>query len=153
MHASEKKWRSVFEFFPAGISVVDNRHRVTASNVALSRILGLTEEGLLAGAYAGRRYFRADGSLMPADEFPSVRALKEHRAILDVVIGVEKEDGERIWTSVSATPEFVDGYAVTVTFDITDASVPRPNARLWPNGSSLRFKLVLIGVWEWQRRP
>jgi len=120
LSASEQKWRTVFEFFPAGVSVVDSRHRVTMCNAALSRILQLPAADIAAGAYVSRRYYRSDGSPMPADEFPSLRALREQREIQDVVIGVERDDGELIWTSVSATPESIAGYAVTVTLDITE---------------------------------
>src|SRR5690606_32919548 len=97
LRASEQKWRTVFEFFPAGVSVVDSRHRVTMSNAALSRILQMPAAGIAAGAYVSRRYYRSDGSPMPADEFPSLRALSEQREIQDVVIGVERDDGEFTW--------------------------------------------------------
>ncbi|MFN8469500.1 MAG: PAS domain S-box protein [Caldilineaceae bacterium] len=117
---SELKWRSVFEFLPVGVSVVNSKDQVTDTNAALPQILAMTPEGILQGAYAHRRYFHPDLTPMPPEEFPSLRALREGQVVRDIVIGVEKEDGELIWVNVSATPESLDGYAVTVTVDITE---------------------------------
>jgi len=68
----------------------------------------------------GPKGYRSDGTLMPADEFPSVLAVKEHAIIRNVEIGVEKEDGAMIWTSVSATPLPDASGSATVTVDITE---------------------------------
>ncbi len=117
--AAELKWRSVFEFLPVGVSVVDHKDQVTDTNSALAQILHMTPEGILQGTYARRRYFHPDLTPMLPSEFPSQRALREGCVVRDVVIGVERENGELIWVNVSATPASLDGYAVTVTADIT----------------------------------
>ena len=58
---------------------------------------------------------------MPAEEYASVRALKEQRAVHNVETGVVKEDGNVIWVSVSAVPvTFPDWKVVVVTSDITE---------------------------------
>jgi len=58
---------------------------------------------------------------MPVEEFASARALKEQRAVHNVEIGVVKEDGNVIWTSVSAAPvAFPDWKVVIVTSDISE---------------------------------
>jgi PAS domain S-box-containing protein len=58
---------------------------------------------------------------MPAEEFASVRAIKEERAVYNVETGVVKEDGKVVWTSVSAVPvAFPDWKIVIVTSDITE---------------------------------
>lgn len=58
---------------------------------------------------------------MSPGEFPSVRAAREKKVIRNVEIGVAREDGCLIWTSVSAAPLFLpNATAVVVTADITE---------------------------------
>ena len=151
LRESEEKWRSTFAFLPVGVSIVDGKHKVTDTNPVLAQILGLTEEGILKGAYAHRRYLRADHTLMPPEEFPSLRAQKEQRMIRDVEIGVETEDGAVVWTSVSATPMSGSGYAATVTVDIT----ARKHVEAALRASEARLQAVIentdAGIWSVDR--
>jgi PAS domain S-box-containing protein len=119
LRESEKKWHDIFEILPVGVSIVDSKHEVMDANAALSQILDLSKEDLLKGKFSGRKYLRADKTLMPAEEFPSLRAITEQRIIHDIEIGVEKEDGTIIWTNVSATPLSFGSGSATVTTDIT----------------------------------
>jgi len=116
----EEKWRGLFELLPVGVSIVDPENGVSDSNPALTSILELSKEGIATGAYRNRKYYRSDHTLMPATEFPSIRAIDEGRTIRDVDIGIEKEDGAMIWTRVSATPLFDGRGSATVTVDITE---------------------------------
>nr|MBA3873313.1 PAS domain S-box protein [Anaerolineae bacterium] len=66
------------------------------------------------------QYIHGDGaSILPA-EFPSERAFNEQQPIFDVEIGVIKEDGAIVWTSVSAAPLPHNQGVVIVTTDITE---------------------------------
>lgn len=120
LRASEERLRAIFELLPVGVSIVDSKHHITENNPALAEILDLTPADLMTGQFERRRYYRADGSLLPPEEFPSLRAIKEQQVIRNVEIGVEKEDGTIIWTSVSATPMSASGYSATVTVDISE---------------------------------
>jgi PAS domain S-box-containing protein len=58
---------------------------------------------------------------MLAEEYASTRAIKEQRAVYNVETGIVKEDGNIIWTNVSAVPvAFPDWKVVIVTSDITE---------------------------------
>ncbi len=117
---SAEKLEKLFELLPIGVSILDQDRNVVKANSALSRILGLSARELEHGSFRERRYLTAEGALFPPHDFPSVRAFEEQRVIHDAVIGVEKEDGELIWTSVSAVPVlFPDWRVVVVTTDIT----------------------------------
>ncbi len=59
---------------------------------------------------------------MPHTEFASQRAITEGKTVYNVETGMILEDGEVVWTSVSAAPVNVaDVGAVVVTVDITES--------------------------------
>jgi PAS domain S-box-containing protein len=120
LQESEGKLQAVFNILPVGISILDGDRNIMKQNVALEKILGASAQELANKQYANRIYIRPDGTPMPLKEFPSVRAYKEQQSVQDVEIGVIKEDGNTIWTSVSAVPvSFSDWKVVVTTIDIT----------------------------------
>ncbi len=149
LRASEEKWRNLFGILPVGVSIVSPENEVIESNNALAKILDISQDGLTAGKYRTRRYFRADNTLMPYEEFPSLLALKDQKTIRDVEIGVEKEDGSRIWTSVSAAPLTAMGDTVTVTVDITARKLVDDKLRESEERLSLVLEGSQLGYWDW----
>jgi PAS domain S-box-containing protein len=118
---SEEKLRALFEILPVGISVLDDSREIQFANRALARILRLSQDQLQSGEYEERTYLRSDGTEMPPDEFPSYRVFREQQLVRDVEICVVLEDGERVWTSVSAVPLPSGNWrAIITTIDITD---------------------------------
>jgi PAS domain S-box-containing protein len=121
LRESEEKLGKLFEILPVGISVLDRHRNIVKANPALSRILDLSTDELLHGDFRSRTYLTAEGTPFSPQDFPSVRAFDEQRVIQDIEIGVVKEDGELIWTSVSAVPvPFWDWKVVVVIADITE---------------------------------
>ncbi len=105
---------------PVGVSILGKDRKPLYTNPALEKILGLSASSLRTGAYGQRKYLQADGSEMLPDEFPSVRAFEEQKAIKNQEIGVVKEDGSVIWTMVSAVPFERGNWRVLLTIaDIT----------------------------------
>ncbi len=118
---SEEKWRQLFAILPVGVSILDANRGITELNEALERILQMTAEDFQSRVHERRRYLRSDGTPMPAQELPSVRALQEGRIVEHVEVGVVKEDGGIRWTDVSAAPlPQPHGGCVVVTSDITE---------------------------------
>jgi PAS domain S-box-containing protein len=121
LRESEQKLKTIFEVLPVGISILDAERQPVYTNPALSRILGISEEGLARGDHEARSYLRPDRTPMPAEEYASVQAVREGRAVHDVETGIVKEDGDVTWVSVSAAPvAFPDWSVVVVTADITE---------------------------------
>lgn len=117
---SEEKLRALLKMLPVGVSILGEDRKPIFTNLALENILGISEKRLQEGEYTQRKYLRADGSEMPASEFPSMRVFEEGVAIENVEIGIVKEDGEVIWTMVSAVPFVRDDWRVVLTVsDIT----------------------------------
>lgn len=120
LRASEEKWRRLFAILPVGVSVIDKDRQVLEMNLALEDILQISKDGLKEGLYRQRQYLRSDDTPVAPTDFPTVQAINEQRTIQDFEMAVVKEDGGRIWTSVSVTPlSFADARAVVVTTDIT----------------------------------
>jgi len=120
MRENEMKLKTLFEVLPIGVSILDAERNIAFINPALGRILNMTKDGLVRGDYMSRKYLRPDGTQMPEEEFASVRAIREQRAIHDVETGVMMEDGNITWTNVTAAPvEFPDWKVVIITSDIT----------------------------------
>jgi PAS domain S-box-containing protein len=121
LKASEGKLKALFEILPVGVSVLDAERNLRHMNPALERTVGISPEGLQRGDHRYRRYLRSDGTDMPPEEFASVRAMEEQRAVYDIETGVVTEDGKVVWTSVSAAPvSLSDWSVVVVTTDITE---------------------------------
>jgi PAS domain S-box-containing protein len=117
----QERLRSLFAALPIGISVIDADRRICEANSELEKILDLSVDELRQGVHTKRRYLRPDGTEMPMAEYPSVLALKENRAVKNVEIGVEKEDGTLIWTNVSAVPLHLSEWRIVMaTADITN---------------------------------
>ena len=118
---SNAKLERLFEVLPVGISVLDRSGQVVKENPMLEAILGLSKEGLARGDYRQRQYIQPDGTPMLAQEFPSARVLRGEASVHDVDIGVVKENGEAVWTRVSAAAvPFSDWNVVIATHDITE---------------------------------
>jgi len=119
LQESERKWRTLFEALPVGVSVLDKDRNVIYDNPALGKILGLSKNDLMAKKFVNRKYIYSDGKELSFDEIPSNKAFNEKKLVQEE-IGVIKEDNSIIWTMVSATPlSFSDWSVLIVTSDIT----------------------------------
>ncbi len=114
-------FKALLAVLPAGIAFLDGNHQIINYNPLFAKILGVSEEGLRNGAYTGRKYFRLDGTPMPREEFPGIRAEKEQRLIQSIVVGVEKEDGHLLWAEVCAAPLALgNARCLIITREITE---------------------------------
>lgn len=118
---SEARLRTIFAMLPVGIALLDREGRILECNAASERMLGLSRAEYLVRKLDGGEVeiFRPDGTLMPQDEYASVRALAEGRPIQDVTIEVRSLSGS-VWLNVSATPLDHPRYGVVMAYvDIT----------------------------------
>lgn len=106
---------------PGGVALLDADRNIIECNERLGEILGYTVEDIKNKKFSQRKYFHSNGTPMQSEEFPSFVAVKEQRAVRNIEIGVQKEDGSIIWTNVSAAPMPPDtgAHCIVLTIDIT----------------------------------
>lgn len=116
------KYRTLFDSFPLGITVSDRAGQIVEANPTAEHLLGLggAEQSLRQIDGAEWRIMRPDGSPMPAEEYASVRALKERRSIENIEMGIITPAGKTTWLNVTAAPLPLESYGVVITYgDIT----------------------------------
>lgn len=108
--------RNLFELLPLGIVVTNEDDRIIEVNGTAVRQLGIARPSSPSSAHAiaTETLVRADGTRLPHDEHPSVRARREDRVFLDEQIGAVAADGSTVWFQVTATP--LRGIGVLTTY-------------------------------------
>ena len=116
------KYQTLFEHFPLGITVTDDRGEIIETNPASAQILAVSEDEHLSRRIDGPQWtiLRPDGRAMDTNEYASVRALKERELVRDQEMIIESGAGDRRWLSVTAAPLDAEGTGAVVVYeDIT----------------------------------
>jgi PAS domain S-box-containing protein len=113
------KYRTLFSTIPIGVTVSDEAGNILESNSVAEKILGLSQEGQEERSIGGGEWqvVRADGTIMPSEEFASVRALKEKQLVENVEMGIVKSKKETTWISVTADLLPLEDYGVVVAYN------------------------------------
>jgi PAS domain S-box-containing protein len=125
---SEERYRGLYDAVSGGVIVQDREGAILEANAVACDILGLTQDQI-RGRTSGDSRWRAiqeDGSPLPVDDRPSIRALRTGIAIQGQVMGVFNPAVEQYrWLLVNAEPildpKTSQVHSVVTTFlDITD---------------------------------
>ncbi len=134
LSVSLMKYQTLFDLFPAGITISDSKGQIIETNNIAQRMLGLAPEQQKQRLIDGKEWqiIRPDGSPMPASEYASVQALSEGIQVENVEMGIRKGDGQIRWINVSATPIPLEGYGVAIVYtDLTARN--QMEDELWKN--------------------
>jgi PAS domain S-box-containing protein len=121
---SEERHHAVLAALPVGVVVLDAAGQVDACNASAARLLGLPEDQVRGRPVLELPWqgVRADGTPLPAKDFPAVVALGTGRACVADVLGVRGPRGEVHWLAVQAQPLFrgheTAPYAVVTTLGL-----------------------------------
>lgn len=114
LEKSEERLRLLFENILHGVLFQNERGEITGANPMAEKILGLSLDTML-GRYPSDPQWpviHEDGSAFSGDEHPSMRALKTHKPVCDVVMGVFNPRLAQIrWIQISSVPQFRAGAA------------------------------------------
>ncbi|MFB8791707.1 MAG: PAS domain S-box protein [Potamolinea sp.] len=120
---SRKKYETLFQSLPIGLSLTDEVGNIVEANPASERILGISTTEHCQRKYDVKEWqlVRPDGTPIAPSEFASVRALTEKRIIENVEMGALKPGKEISFLSVTAAPIPLENYGVAIAFiDITE---------------------------------
>ncbi len=106
---SESKLRTVLESIDAGLLVVASDYRVLLQNPSVARLFGLPPDTVLDHISADGSVLDADGSPVPFESRPVVRALRNGASVQNEVLGYRRPDGSVAWLSFSAAPVLIPG--------------------------------------------
>ncbi len=118
MNVALTKYKSLFDAIPLGITVTDEVGNIVETNLAAEKLLGVPPEVHRQRRLGSPEWHlvRKDGTRMPPDEYPSMRALREKRRIENVELGVVKPDNTTTWLRVSSSPIPLQGSGVVVIY-------------------------------------
>ncbi|MGB5064666.1 MAG: chemotaxis protein CheB [Candidatus Competibacter sp.] len=128
--ASEERFRQLFDTMAEGVVYQNERGEITSVNPAAERILGLPADRIAGRTSADPQWqaLREDGAVLPADQHPSMIALRTGQPVTATVVGVRNSALEQTrWIRVNAIPLFEPGTArptrVYATFNDISAMV------------------------------
>lgn len=148
--------RAVIDNLAEGVLILNRDAKVITANAAAQAILGLPQERIVGTGPADKSWgsVHEDGSLWPASDHPSLDTLATGRPHRDVIKGVQRSDGSRVWLSISTTrvalPAPHLGHGVVASFvDVTGAV----EARHALERSEHRFRDLteLSADWYWEQ--
>lgn len=116
------KYSVLFDTLPLGVAVTDQNGQIVESNQEATRLLGLSEEEQKRRLIQGEEWkiVRTDKTVMPPEEYASVRALEDQHRVENVEMGICKDDDQITWISVTAAPLPLKDHGIVITYnDIT----------------------------------
>lgn len=123
---------TVLQTLPAGVWIVDENGRPVMTNLQADRIFGGQDAaaGQTARDWQSYRAWWADtGEEISGEDWPILQALRSNREFHGVEVAIERRDGSRTYTLVSASPvrspENQSLGAVAVMLDISDQKAIR----------------------------
>ena len=113
------KYEVLFDTFPVGITITDASGKIIETNSTAEKFLGLSKAEHIKRKIDDSAWIivRPDGTTMPADEFASVRALKENMPIKNVEMGIVKGENNTLWLNVSASPIPLQDHGVVIVYN------------------------------------
>jgi PAS domain S-box-containing protein len=122
-------YHSVFMTMAEGVICQSATGEITAANPAAERIQGRSVRQMLGMTSESPDWqaIHEDGTPFPGKDHPSMVALRTGEPSANVVMGICRSDGARIWISVNAQPLFAPGaarpHAVITTFHDISARI------------------------------
>ena len=155
LEEAEKEYTTLVNTLFDGVMMIKADGKISAANRRAAEILGFSEEELVGKIVAcpSWKAIRQDGTIFPLTEFPAVVSLQTGFPQRNVVMGIERADGSRIWVLVNSQALFQPGakypYAAVASFsDITEKvkweeALRKSNERFYYAG-----KVTSDAIWD-----
>ena len=117
LRRDQERLRAIYDILPVGISITNPHGQIVDCNPASETLLGISKAEHLARNFSDKKWIirRSDGSLMPDEEYASVRALRSGEAVRDVEMQVVTPTS-KIWLSASAVPMNHADFGVMIAY-------------------------------------
>jgi PAS domain S-box-containing protein len=123
LRESQQKYKTLFEVLPIGLTLSDPEGNIVEVNATSEQLLGIDSQEQTRRHITSPQWqvVGSDGSLLPEEEYISVRALKQNQTIRNYENGIIKPDGEIAWLSITAAPIPLPRYGIILAYvDITE---------------------------------
>ena len=152
----ERDYRFIFDNIQSAVTVHSPDGQIRLANPSAIALLGIEAESLEGSTPADKQFslVREDGSPMPLDEYPVIRAIHERVAIRGAVLGYDRElDHKRLWFVCNAFP-VIDGLGeareVVLSFsDITPLIESEAQAHALQQRFELAARAAQDAIFEW----
>jgi len=106
LRESGERFRILFEAMAEGLVLIAPGGQIVQANPVAERILGFKRSEIEGRNYVDLEWelIHPDGTPMPPEEMPGIRAMNENRPVKDGVMGVKRSNGSISWVNVRATP-------------------------------------------------
>lgn len=117
LRRDQERLRAIYDILPVGISITNPHGQIVDCNPASETLLGISKAEHLARNCRDKKWIirRPDDSLMPEEEYASVRALRSGEAVRDVEMQLVTPAG-KIWLSTSALPMDHADFGVMIAY-------------------------------------
>lgn len=155
----ERDYQFIFENVESAITVHGRDTQIRVANPSAVELLGITYENLAGSTPRDPIFqlFRKDGSKMPLDEYPLIRAINHRCPVRDVVLGFHRaKDNKYLWFVCSAFPVMGDDgdvLEVLLSFsDITRLVESEAETRALRERFELAARATQDAIFEWDIR-
>lgn len=153
---NEARLSSIIRSMAEGVVAIEKDGSFSVANQRAARILGAVPHALesLSLSDFDSDCWRLDGTPMSLDEFPASVTLATGRPQREVVMGLERPDGQQVWIEVSTEPVHAEAtedlLAVVATFSDITARIRTERAlRESEERLSLAVEGAKLGMWDW----
>jgi PAS domain S-box-containing protein len=122
LDSSIHKFKILFESFPIGITISNEEGEIILSNPEADRFLGIERDEQNKRIMDGKEWkiVRPDGTILPSEEYASIKATRENRKAENEAVGIFKYNNEIAWVNIIATPIPLEGFgSLSIYIDIT----------------------------------
>lgn len=124
LRQSEEAYRSVVSVLAEGVMLVDREGTFVTFNESAASILGCSNEFLKSHRLNEVPWetIRADGSRLPAEDYPLNITFRTGQPVTDSVMGLHRADGHWVWLSINTRPfdHDPDGAILSVLVSFAD---------------------------------
>ncbi len=125
LELNERRLDAIIETNADGILVFDSTGRITLTNAAAKKHLGLSQQDLIGRSYNEPiwQIQPVEGRGLPENQLPFLQVMQKGKPVYEMEYAIARPDGSQIFVSINAAPLYdrqgrIDGVVAAIT-DIT----------------------------------